>query len=243
MSRPGNVASLRVGELARIFTHRYGSKLPDDDAGRDDVALMLSHLAHLPNATARMNHFLELRAPWMNRDEREAVKQLAVTGNARWNADELAMRLGLNFAERTALRITTIGAIDADAGQRAEIQKAKHRERERVRRQRKAVKLGCPELSERERATYHNLHPFGWHALSSLLPHIAVHPAFSKVPPQDLRKVGNRALKALQQKGFIKLETRPGARGLQVLFATRDSASHSNLSPGTLTGTLKRAMR
>ena len=32
---------LLIGDLRRIFRHRYGATLPDDDAGRDDLELLL----------------------------------------------------------------------------------------------------------------------------------------------------------------------------------------------------------
>src|SRR5437868_13010810 len=37
---PMQLASLRLGDLARVFRSRYGAvRLPDDDAGRDDIRL------------------------------------------------------------------------------------------------------------------------------------------------------------------------------------------------------------
>ena len=43
-----SIGSLRINELNRLFTARYGLTLPDDDAGRDDIVVMAQHLACRP---------------------------------------------------------------------------------------------------------------------------------------------------------------------------------------------------
>ena len=34
------IRRLRYGALLRLFRHRWGNELPDDDAGRDDLWLL-----------------------------------------------------------------------------------------------------------------------------------------------------------------------------------------------------------
>jgi hypothetical protein len=98
---------LRATELERLFTARYGGRLPDDDAGHDDAAVMAHHLH--PDA---IRGWLRRWAPWMGEREVMALISEAEMLPQTWKADPLAKRLGLTIAERTELEITTIGAID-----------------------------------------------------------------------------------------------------------------------------------
>lgn len=113
------MAALRVAELARLFTRRYGEHLPDDDAGRDDAALMAHHLAQLSgDPRKRVMSFIELRCPWMPIAEAKAMLLETIDKPRRWRADKLAWRLRLTHADRTTLKITTIGSIDKPKSQR-----------------------------------------------------------------------------------------------------------------------------
>jgi hypothetical protein len=115
------IEAVRARELGRLFDHRYGPQLPDDDAGIDDARLMLSQLVALPNAAERVGHFLDLRTPWLIGPEREReIEHAFRSGPGHFTADEVAQRLGVDLATRTALRLTTIGAIDRDAVKRKE---------------------------------------------------------------------------------------------------------------------------
>jgi hypothetical protein len=60
-------------------------------------------------------------APWLDAHERERVVRRAMAVTAKLPmADTLAKQLGLTFADRQRLHITTIGAMDLDkAGRRA----------------------------------------------------------------------------------------------------------------------------
>lgn len=117
--RPALVG-LRVRDLNRLFTARYGHHLPDDDAGRDDVAIVAHHLAQYADGHPgkRITSWVRLRAPWMPIAELDALILEAVAKPKRWRADKLAWRLRLTAADRATLRITTIGAIDANLAQR-----------------------------------------------------------------------------------------------------------------------------
>ena len=79
MSSEGDVAKwelirrLRYGSLLRLFRHRWGHVLPDDDAGRDDLWLLVSNVSlAAAEPQKKMRHVIEMWAPWMPADEREA---------------------------------------------------------------------------------------------------------------------------------------------------------------------------
>jgi hypothetical protein len=237
MSRTGFIVSVRVKELRRLFDDRYPFGLSNDDAGRDDVELMLCHLAQLSNAPFAVDNFLDAKAPWMAAGEREAAKQLAATGNRCFTADELAVRLGLTYADRCRLGITTIGAIDKDARQREEIQREKHRERARQRRRAERRQMRRrPPVSERSMVVFLEMPPHGWHAVSCLQDELLGHKAFAGVSKSSMRKVIARAFKELEAQLLIRTETRPGQRGLPVLFATRDERTARQTVPGDSDG-------
>ena len=50
MSKAETIRRLLLGDLRRIFRHRYGAILPDDDAGRDDLELLLRLISLSPKA-------------------------------------------------------------------------------------------------------------------------------------------------------------------------------------------------
>jgi hypothetical protein len=133
--RPVSMAALRIAELRRLFKARYGDTLPDDDAGRDEVFVMANHLARRPgDQRQRIASWCEMQAPWMRGDELEDMITKVLANPLRWRADALAARLNLNLAERTRLRITTIGAVDRTAAQRREDRRERRRLAEQARR-------------------------------------------------------------------------------------------------------------
>lgn len=131
------MAALRLNDLARLFRVRYGLVLPEDDAGRDDLQVALSHIAPLANSRPRMARYIEIWAPWLTVGEAKGMINQALTEARVWNADQLAWRLHLTAADRTSLGITTIGAVDLNKAARIRLRKEKARARERVRRQRR----------------------------------------------------------------------------------------------------------
>ena len=54
----------RLRDLDRLFHHRYrGLTLPDDDSGRDDLAIALDHLVLRPDAALILERWVRSRAP------------------------------------------------------------------------------------------------------------------------------------------------------------------------------------
>jgi hypothetical protein len=117
----GPPASVRVAEIDRALTDRWGEILPHDDAGADDAFVMCHHLARRAgDPVIRMRGWLDRRAPWMPLADRQTLIERVLARPLRWKADTLAKRLGLTAATRTRLQIKTIGAIDQTLEERAE---------------------------------------------------------------------------------------------------------------------------
>lgn len=117
--RKPSIAAIRVSELSRLFTARYGEVLADDDAGRDDAMLMAHHLAAMSgDPRRRIAGFVELRCPWMPVVELKALIVETIARPMRWRADKLAWRLRLTHADRATLKITTIGSVDKPKSER-----------------------------------------------------------------------------------------------------------------------------
>lgn len=108
-SKP-SLPSIRVAELDRLFTNRWGKVLPPDDAGRDDAEIMAHHLASISprKATDLIIGWLTYRCPWMGEKEAADLIEVTLRFPARWTAAELGGRLNLNDCDRRRLRITTI---------------------------------------------------------------------------------------------------------------------------------------
>jgi hypothetical protein len=129
------IPRVRLRELERIFQHRYGRFLPDDDAGRDDLVLAAHHVAHLGgDAIGHIIAWARAWAPWMPQAEAREIAERIADEPQKFTADALAWRLRLSMAERTALRTTTIGAFDVSKADRAEERRRKKNEAKRIRR-------------------------------------------------------------------------------------------------------------
>lgn len=139
--KPVSLAALRVRDLRVLYAARYGSSLPDDDAGLDDARLMAHHLAALSgDPRRRLDSFIREWCPWMSRADQDALLVEIMTRPQRWRADKLAWRLRLIEADRSTLKITTIGAIDMGKAERTKRRRARARMREQERRAAKGAK-------------------------------------------------------------------------------------------------------
>jgi hypothetical protein len=137
------IAVLRISELERYLRLRYGTVLPDDHAGREDLVILLNHVAH--NRTDRggkMLGFVQRWAPWMPPNESEALIAMILAKPRKYSPKRLGELLRLTEAERRQLCITTIRAFDATDESMAE--NAKRKDRERKAAFRAANKSGRP---------------------------------------------------------------------------------------------------
>ena len=157
--RPGDDADkwelirrLRYGALLKLFRHRWGHVLPDDDAGRDDLWLLVTNVSlAAAEPEKKMHHVIEMWAPWMSEEERSAyVKHV-------WGLDlyertptakELGERLGLTNTEREALKLWPFLPIDKTEEELAEQAKVRERERRARKRREKGVRTREAYLAE-----------------------------------------------------------------------------------------------
>lgn len=111
---------IRLRELERWFRHVYGTTLPDDDAGRDDLFIAAQTIAAAFNEADRhIPAWASLWAPWATKAHCEALISQVKATPYKWTADSLAWRLGIRMGDRMRLEITTIGAIDCAKAERA----------------------------------------------------------------------------------------------------------------------------
>jgi hypothetical protein len=96
------------------------------------IALAIAHLGG--DAVAHILAWARAWAPWMPQGEARETAERIADEPQKFTADSLAWRLRLSTAERTALRITTVGAFDVSKAERAEERKQKNREAMRIRR-------------------------------------------------------------------------------------------------------------
>lgn len=131
MSKRETIRRLRVGDLRRVLQHRCGANLPDDDAGRDDLDLLLRLHAVASNAAEKkMRCEVEISAPWMPKAEAtDQIDSLLRCDPRRvWlDGKELGKRLNLGNAEREALKAWRIVPVDMTADDLAQQRKAKER--------------------------------------------------------------------------------------------------------------------
>jgi hypothetical protein len=157
--RPGDDADkwelirrLRYGALLKLFRHRWGHVLPDDDSGRDDLWLLVTNVSlAAAEPEKKMHHVIEMWAPWMSTEEREAyVKHV-------WGLDiyertptakELGERLGLTNTEREALKLWPFLPIDKTEEELAEQAKVRERERRARKRREKGIRTREAYLAE-----------------------------------------------------------------------------------------------
>ena len=137
----------RIGALNKVFggPSRYGDgklyQFADDDAGREDLQILLDHYASSnPAAVPRV---IKARAPWLSESERESL--IGSCPPRYWDSPSLADTLGLTEAERSALGgVPTIGAVDVTPNER----KALRLQRNKQRRQKKRLAAGVKPQSE-----------------------------------------------------------------------------------------------
>ena len=130
-----NRLPIRVSNSKRLLADKYGSHLPDTEDARHDL---LPHVHHL----------VLLRGP--ERARCEALRLLPelteaeIAGMIRdacwWEDDELGVYLDLTDADRTRLKITTIGACDCLRAERLKRRKRNRRDADRARRAKAGAK-------------------------------------------------------------------------------------------------------
>jgi hypothetical protein len=128
-------AAIRLAELNRLIDHWYGGPLSNDKDGRRLVEIVAMHFAALKRPGDRLHEWARDHAPWLTVAKMDTLIAKAVNRPIRWKADTLALAIRLTMADRTACRVTTIGAMDCSQAERLALRKAKNREAQRARRQ------------------------------------------------------------------------------------------------------------
>ena len=134
---------LRVGNLRKLFRHRYGPTLPDDDAGREDLRELLLPISTGPHANIKMPNAVETWAPWMKPGEAAPLIDYTNRTPRRQRmltAKQLGKRQCVTNAQRERLKLWTIAPYDMTDEQMKEWRKAKDRERRRRLRQLRGAK-------------------------------------------------------------------------------------------------------
>jgi hypothetical protein len=127
---------MRKREVRRWLTYRYGNTVPNDDAGRDDLAIYLLYVAQSNPADPVGAAVKEAvaSAPWLSQVQAWGMAKRAANKPVRFKADKLAKRLGVTNDLCTQLRFTTIGACDLTRPERIEARRKRHAEAKRNKR-------------------------------------------------------------------------------------------------------------
>ncbi len=218
---PKDISSIRIRELERLFRHRYGPLLPDDDSGRDDLQIVIEHLSFMEYSQERIASWSSKWAPWMPEQELEQLVGDAGAHPRRYSAQELGKRLGLKYAERAALKITTIRCVDKSLAEVADLQREQKRrhDRERQRQRREAAKAAAEvrcspnsiELSMRAAAVFSAIGK-RWKSINSICRDVAASRAFEGLSRDSLKMTVHRLLKKPIVAQYIeqKVEQLPG---------------------------------
>jgi|APCry1669192522_1035417.scaffolds.fasta_scaffold01010_4 hypothetical protein len=138
------IARLRMRETERVLAYRYGDRLPNDDAGMEDLVIAANQIAQMEgNAEDHILRWALEWAPWLyDRKDTDPVlfARRIASKPRRYKADTLARLFNLTMWDRTALGITTIGAVDCNRQQRLELRRQKKRAYAEVRRRASGAK-------------------------------------------------------------------------------------------------------
>jgi hypothetical protein len=134
--RSRGMAAIRLAELTRWLDDKYGAgiELEPDSHSETILRVFAHHLGSLPDAPRRITAWCDCYTPWLTLKSREILISEVLASPLKWSADKLAWKIRLTDAKRTELKITTIGAIDCTAHQRAERRRKDAADRQRTRR-------------------------------------------------------------------------------------------------------------
>ncbi len=126
---------LRRTHLAWLVVGRH-KKLPRDDDGWTYIKVAAEHCPYGPNRRDTLMEWLQsvCAPPWILRQVRQVAAILDRIPPRRWSADALGKLLHVSDAERTMLRIYTIGSHDVPRAKRIKRRKEKRRLADQARR-------------------------------------------------------------------------------------------------------------
>jgi hypothetical protein len=207
------LAHLRWRELQRLMRARYGVVMPDTDAARRDLEILLGYAIltdHKPQ------HQVDLWAPWL--DEAEA-DHLAAQRAILHRADDLAHKLNLQYWDRQALAITTIGSVDVDKAMRDRLRRQRDSERKK---QKRAEETAPMDLKPKEQKVLARIDGAEI-AVPELTRRLANLKEFKKLA--EPRKEVYRVLDHLVAAGLVADRFEPSPQGGKVRFVWRQQPS------------------
>jgi hypothetical protein len=145
MSKSEMLRRLRLGDLKRLLWSRYGQILPDDDAGRADLELLLDVVSFVPNARYRLKNITETWAPWMDSAAAYELVEAVLRKPdhlRKLKADQLGEKLNLTYEERRALGVRTIAPADLSPDEFADRRRDARRAKDRASKERSRRKAG-----------------------------------------------------------------------------------------------------
>jgi hypothetical protein len=150
------IGAQRIGDLNKLFARRYGGNresyvFPDDDAGLEDLKILVHHYA-LNNPLA-MSRVAKLRAPWLDQAATTRLLEQIDSFPQKWRADTLGRKLNLTGAEWRTLRLRTIAPVDMTRQQRVAFSQAIARQRRQARRRAQGKKPRAEYLAKSVRQT------------------------------------------------------------------------------------------
>jgi hypothetical protein len=143
---------LRCGDLLKLYRHRWGTLLPDDDSGRADLfeILCVTSLA-LKAPKEKMLCTIEVLAPWLSQSEAndtiDHIQSIPIFERTR-TARHLGNNMRLLNAEREALHLWRLLPVDMTDEQLAEQRKLKSRKRGEAKRRQSGVRTRAEYLAE-----------------------------------------------------------------------------------------------
>lgn len=143
-SKPRTHAAIRIGELTRTFDDLWGQMfIPESDMGWQAVRVMAHHIGRLKDGPRRMSSWIQACAGWLPMGERERLISEVEECPLKWTADKLAWKFKITDAQRTRLKLTTIGAIDISKAERIKRRRIRNAEARRAARRAQGAKPRC----------------------------------------------------------------------------------------------------
>jgi hypothetical protein len=126
--KPNRVlANVTAAELRRYYRDGWGV-LDDDRQGRGLFSILLHTIANTGgNVTGKMTAAWREFAPWLPVTDMAKLADDAINVRRRWRSATLGQRIGLTYADRTRLRITTAWACDKPKADQGRLTKQRRR--------------------------------------------------------------------------------------------------------------------
>jgi hypothetical protein len=141
---------LRYGAMMRLFRHRYGHELPNDDAGKEDIWVLVQNVSTaISEPEKKMRHAIELWAPWMPADAAKEMMAFAMR-LPRFErcptSEELGERLCVTNDIRNKLKLWPFKPMDMSDDELKAQRKARTAARRRERARLKGVVSPVPSI-------------------------------------------------------------------------------------------------